>query len=89
MVEVSIMHTSSTMKPPLSSSVWETNRGQPLAMFMPDFGFLKELLMGLVGTRLQTNFQSMLAEKLAMLIMKEESMCLVGTYRGYLDLPPG
>ena len=50
MVEVSIIHlikiVSSTMKPPLSSSVCETNCGEPLAVFMSDFGFLKELLVG-------------------------------------------
>ncbi len=37
---------SSTIKPPLFSSVWDTNLGQPEAMFISDFGFWKELLMG-------------------------------------------
>ena len=37
---------SSTMKPALSSSVWETNLGLPVATFMSEVGFLKELLMG-------------------------------------------
>ena len=41
-----IKTVSSTINPPLSSSVWETNLGHPLAMFISDFGFLKELLIG-------------------------------------------
>ena len=50
MVDVSIVHlmnmVSSTTNPPLSNSVCETNRGHPLAIFISDFGFLKELLIG-------------------------------------------
>ncbi len=33
---------SSTMKPLLFNSVWDANRGQPLAMFISDFGFWKD-----------------------------------------------
>ncbi len=37
---------SSLTKPPLNKSLWDMKCGQPDAMFMSDFGFLKEMLVG-------------------------------------------
>ena len=37
---------SSITKPLFLRSRWDTNRGQPLAIFISDFGFLNELLIG-------------------------------------------